>query len=52
MSTFLDWYMFYIYCCVVDSSSELLKYKELLDADAITQEEYDAKKKELLNLSS
>jgi|GEM_PF-4296880 len=28
----------------------ILKYKQLLDAGAITQEEYDAKKKELLNL--
>ena len=28
--------------------SQLLKYKELLDAGIITQEEFDAKKKELL----
>ena len=40
----------------VDSSStsstadELKKFKELLDSDAITQEEFDAKKKELLGL--
>ena len=29
--------------------SQLLKYKELLDAGIITQEEFDAKKKELLS---
>ncbi|HGT0232701.1 SHOCT domain-containing protein [Clostridioides difficile] len=28
----------------------MLKYKNLLDMEAITQEEFDAKKKELLNL--
>lgn len=33
-----------------DNSSALLNYKQLLDAGAITQEEFDAKKKELLNL--
>ena len=32
------------------TADQLLKFKELLDAGAITQEEYDAKKKELLNL--
>lgn len=32
------------------AADELKKYKELLDMDAITQEEYDAKKKQLLNL--
>lgn len=31
-------------------ADELKKYKELLDMGAITQEEYDTKKKELLNL--
>jgi uncharacterized membrane protein len=31
-------------------ADELKKYKELLDSGAITQEEYDAKKKELLGL--
>lgn len=31
-------------------ADELAKYKQLLDSGAITQEEYDAKKKELLNL--
>lgn len=31
-------------------ADELKKYKELLDSNAITQEEYDKKKKELLNL--
>jgi uncharacterized membrane protein len=29
-------------------SEELLRYKELLDAGAITQEEFDKKKKEIL----
>ena len=33
-----------------DAFEELKKFKELLDMGAITQEEYDAKKKELLNL--
>lgn len=32
------------------AADELKKYKELLDDGAITKEEYDAKKKELLNL--
>ncbi|MFT0800330.1 SHOCT domain-containing protein [Bacillus swezeyi] len=32
------------------AADELKKYKELLDMDAITQEEYDTKKKQLLNL--
>ena len=32
------------------SADELKKFKELLDLDAITQEEFDAKKKELLGL--
>lgn len=31
-------------------ADELKKYKELLDSNAITQEEYDKKKKELLDL--
>lgn len=31
-------------------ADEILKYKNLLDIEAITQEEFDAKKKELLNL--
>lgn len=31
-------------------ADELLKYKQLLDCGAITQEEFDAKKKQLLNL--
>lgn len=31
-------------------ADELKKYKELLDSGAITQEEYDAKKKQLLNI--
>lgn len=39
---------------VIDNSTsvtdELKKFKELLDLDAITQEEYEAKKKELLRL--
>ena len=33
-----------------NAPDQLAKYKELLDAGALTQEEYDAKKKELLNL--
>lgn len=32
------------------AADEILKYKQLLDAGAITQEEFDAKKKQLLNL--
>ena len=34
----------------VDCPSELLKYKDLLDKEIITQEEFDAKKKQLLEL--
>ena len=34
----------------VSSADELLKFKELLDKGVITQEEFDAKKKQLLNL--
>ena len=33
-----------------DIPDEIRKYKQLLDDDIITQEEFDAKKKELLNL--
>ena len=33
-----------------DSATEIKQYKELLDVGAITQEEYDAKKKQLLGL--
>jgi len=33
-----------------DSVDEIKKYKELLDSGIITQEEFDAKKKELLGL--
>ncbi|MBF9874628.1 SHOCT domain-containing protein, partial [Clostridioides difficile] len=32
------------------TADEILEYKNLLDMEAITQEEFDAKKKELLNL--
>ena len=32
----------------VDSADEILKFKELLDAGAITQEEFERKKKEIL----
>ena len=32
------------------SADEIKKFKELLDMGAITQEEFDLKKKELLNL--
>lgn len=34
----------------ISSSDEIKKYKDLLDSGAITQEEFDAKKKQLLNL--
>jgi hypothetical protein len=34
----------------IDSVDEILRYKKLLDAGAITQEEYDAKKNQLLNM--
>ena len=33
-----------------DAAEELKKFKELLDMGAITQEEYDEKKKQLLGL--
>ena len=32
------------------NAEELMKFKQLLDAGAITQEEYDAKKQQLLGL--
>lgn len=35
---------------VIDPAKELKQYKELLDMGAITQEEFDAKKRQLLNL--
>ena len=35
---------------IISAADELLKYKELLDAGILTQEEFDQKKKELLNL--
>ena len=34
----------------VSSADELKKYKELLDSGIISQEEFDAKKKQLLNI--
>ena len=34
----------------VDVPAELKKYKELLDMGAITEEEFEAKKKQLLEL--
>ena len=34
----------------ISPADEIKKYKELLDSGAITQDEYDAKKKELLDL--
>ncbi|MFT8709685.1 MAG: PH domain-containing protein [Sporolactobacillus sp.] len=34
----------------VSAADELLKYKQLLDAGVLTQEEFDAKKKQLLGL--
>ena len=33
-------------------ANEILKYKQLLDAGVITQEEFDSKKKQILNLDS
>lgn len=36
----------------LSSADEIMKFKQLLDAGAITQEEYDAKKKQLLEISS
>jgi hypothetical protein len=33
-----------------DSYAEIAKYKELLDSEIITQEEFDAKKKQILGL--
>lgn len=35
---------------IQSSADEIKKFKELLDADVITQEEFDAKKKELLGI--
>lgn len=34
----------------IDTADELKKFKELLDSGVITQEEFDAKKKQLLGL--
>lgn len=34
----------------VSAADELLKYKQLLDLGILTQEEFDTKKKELLNM--
>lgn len=34
----------------IGTADEIKKYKELLDMGAITQEEFDIKKKQLLNL--
>ena len=34
----------------VDAAEELQKYKQLLDSGVITQEEFDAKKKQLLGI--
>ena len=34
----------------ISSADEILKYKQLLDAGIISQDEFDAKKKQLLNL--
>lgn len=36
--------------CTLSTADELKKYKELLDAGIITQTEFDAKKKQLLNI--
>ena len=37
-------------CSQLDAADELKKYKDLLDSGVITQEEFDAKKKQLLGL--
>ena len=46
--------LFHSWCKVVEKqvseADELSKYKALLDKGAITQEEFDAKKKQLLGL--
>lgn len=34
----------------ISEADEILKYKQLLDDGAITQEEYEAKKKQLLGI--
>lgn len=34
----------------VSAANELLKYKQLLGKGVLTQEEFDTKKKELLNM--
>ena len=34
----------------MSAADEILKYKQLLDLGALTQEEFDAKKKQLLAL--
>jgi len=39
-----------ISCAPISPADEILKYKNLLDANIITQEEFDAKKKQLLGL--
>ena len=36
--------------CMISAADEIKKYKELLDNGAITQEEYDKKKRKLLDL--
>ena len=40
----------YIQQAPTSSANELLKYKELLDSGAISQEEFDAKKKQILDV--
>jgi predicted Zn-dependent peptidase len=35
---------------ITDSADQIAKYKDLLDKGIITQEEFDAKKKQLLGL--
>jgi hypothetical protein len=39
----------YIFCAESSIADEIKKLKEILDEGAITQEEYDAQKKKLLN---
>lgn len=39
-----------VHITVADGTEEIKKFKELLDEGIITQEEFDAKKKQLLGL--
>ena len=52
--TVVMWIICLVWACKRDAKEPdpdmLLKYKELLDAGVITQEEFETKKKELINL--